>query len=276
MSNSPSIDEPMDLVEALTAGYVLDDLSPEEAAHFEQLLRHRPELYGKIAFLQETLAAVSYDLPQVAPPPRLLDQILQAIQVPESQAPESQVSEFPAAIVSSPVDVMAQVSRKRRIAWGGLAGGIAALVAIALGLDNLHLRHSLQIAEQVNAKQSQSLATILQRPNSKLVSLKADSNAPGAGTLLFTPGKWQEVVLSLQDLPPLPPAEVYRLWLTLSDGAVLPCGEFTTDAQGKAFIKLNPPQTPPKGNKAKGMFVTKAAIGSPLEPTGTKVLSGTI
>jgi Anti-sigma-K factor rskA len=273
MSNSPSIDEPMDLVEALTAGYVLDDLSPEEAAHFEQLLHHRPELHGNIAFLQETLATVSYDLPQVAPPPRLRNQILAAIQAPEPQVPE--VSEVPVPI-SNPADVIAQVNRQGRIAWGWLAGGVAALVAIAVGLDNFRLRQSLQIAEQVNAEKSASLATILQRPNSKLVSLKAEGNDSGTGTLLFTPGKWQEVVLSLQDLPPLPPTEVYRLWLTLSDGAVLPCGEFTTDSQGKVFIRLNPPQTPPKGNKAKGMFVTKAAIGSPLEPTGTKVISGTI
>jgi anti-sigma-K factor RskA len=276
MSNSPSIDEPMDLVEALTAGYVLDDLSPEEAAHFEQLLRHRPELYGNIAFLQETLATVSYDLPQVAPPPRLRNQILAAIQAPEPQVAEAPEVPEVRVPISNPADVIAQVNRRGRMTWGWLAGGVAALVAIALGVDNLRLRQSLQIAEQVNSQQSQSLATILQRPNSKLVSLKADSNTPGAGTLLFTPGKWQEVVLSLQDLPPLPPAEVYRLWLTLSDGAVLPCGEFTTNPQGKVFIKLNPPQTPPKGNKAKGMFVTKAAIGSPLEPTGTKVLSGTI
>ncbi|MBW4551688.1 MAG: anti-sigma factor [Aphanocapsa sp. GSE-SYN-MK-11-07L] len=264
MSNSPSIDEPMDLVEALTAGYVLDDLSPEEAAQFEQLLRQQPELNSNVAFLQEALATVPYDLPQVAPPPRLRHQILQAIQTPEPQP-------VPA---SQPPEVIALAGHQRRITWGWLAGGIAALVAIAAGLDNLRLRESLQMAERGNAEKTESLAQILQHPNSKLVSLKGSDS--GTGTLLFTPGKWQEVVLSLQDLPPLPPAEVYRLWLTLSDGAVLPCGEFTTDLQGKVFIRLNPPQTPPKGNKAKGMFVTKAPVGSPLEPTGTKILSGTI
>ncbi len=265
MSNSPSIDESMDLVEALTAGYVLDDLSPEEAAQFEQLLRQQPELRSNVAFLQEALAAIPYDLPQVAPPPRLRNQILEAIQAPVPQG----------APATTSAELIAQVDRQRRISWGWLVGGVAALVAMgAIGFDNLRLRQSLQMAEQVNAEKTESLAQILQRPNSKLVSLKGSDT--GTGTLLFTPGKWQEVVLSLQNLPPLPPTEVYRLWLTLSDGAVLPCGEFTTNPQGKVFIRLNPPQTPPKGNKAKGMFVTKAAIGSPLEPTGTKILSGTI
>ncbi|HIK39316.1 hypothetical protein [Thermoleptolyngbya sp. M55_K2018_002] len=32
-----------------------------------------------------------------------------------------------------------------------------------------------------------------------------DPNAPAVGTVLFTPGRWDEVVVSMENLPALPP-----------------------------------------------------------------------
>lgn len=146
-------------------------------------------------------------------------------------------------------------------------------MAIALALDNLRLRQELQFVRQADPER---VAAILQRPNSRLAVLRASNTSTAAGTLLFTPGKWQEVVLSLQNLPPLPPGEVYRLWLTLNNGQALPCGEFNTNDQKSVFIKLNPPESPPAGTKTTGMFVTVNTTGSPLEPTGPRIMSGVL
>jgi Anti-sigma-K factor rskA len=93
---------------------------------------------------------------------------------------------------------------------------------------------------------------------------------------MFTPGKWQEVVVSLGNLPPLPPDQVYRMWLTLKNGQVLPCGEFKTTPEGTVFIRINPPKTPPTGVKATGVFVTVDAANAPLTPTGQQVMTGSI
>jgi hypothetical protein len=93
---------------------------------------------------------------------------------------------------------------------------------------------------------------------------------------MFTPGKWQEVVVSLGNLPPLPPDQVYRMWLTLKNGQVIPCGEFKTTDQGKVFIRLNPAQNPPPGVKATGVFVTIDAANAPLTPAGQRVITGNI
>ncbi|NJM57505.1 MAG: hypothetical protein HC857_08790 [Synechococcales cyanobacterium RU_4_20] len=91
-----------------------------------------------------------------------------------------------------------------------LIAAIAALAAIALGLDNLRLRNQLTVATQASeaiARNSTpnplipSLASILQRPKSRLVALQ-NADASLSGTLLFTPGQWQEVVVAFGNLPP--------------------------------------------------------------------------
>ncbi|NJR71459.1 MAG: anti-sigma factor [Synechococcales cyanobacterium CRU_2_2] len=168
--------------------------------------------------------------------------------------------------------------------WVKLIAAIAALAAIALGLDNLRLRNQLTVATQASeaiARNSTpnplipSLASILQRPKSRLVALQ-NADASLSGTLLFTPGQWQEVVVAFGNLPPLPPDQVYRMWLEMANGEVLPCGEFQPDATGQVFLKLTPPKTPQKGVKATGIFVTIDARQAPLQPTANRLLSGTI
>ena len=84
-----------------------------------------------------------------------------------------------------------------------------------------------------------------------LIALTANDSA-AAGTLLFTPGRWQEVIVSFGDLPPLPPDQVYRMWLALENGAIIYCGEFNTESDGSVFVRFTPPETPPprrEGNR---------------------------
>ncbi|MCU0565597.1 MAG: anti-sigma factor, partial [Oculatellaceae cyanobacterium Prado106] len=156
-----------------------------------------------------------------------------------------------------------------------IIAGIAALGAILLGADNFRLRQALSVAQNPPDQQGDRVAAILQRPNSRLVALKGEANQ-AAGTLLFTPGQWQEVVVSLGNLPPLPPEQIYRMWLTLANGQTIACGEFNTNAAGSVFVKLNPPETPPKGVKATGIYVTIDGANSPLNPEGDRVMSGSI
>jgi hypothetical protein len=179
-----------------------------------------------------------------------------------------------------------QFSTRSGIPWGKILAAISTLIALILGVSNLRLRQDLSLAQADNSRLQQELgiaqqasperiAAILQRPKSRLIALRGKGNG-AAGTLLFTPGRWQEVIISLGNLPPLPPEQVYRMWLTLNNGETLPCGEFKTDEQGAVFVKINPPKTPPKGTKATGVFVTVDAESASLEPRGQRVLSGSI
>jgi hypothetical protein len=66
------------------------------------------------------------------------------------------------------------------------------------------------------------------------------------------------------------------LWLTLNNQQVIYCGEFRTDGRGNASQPIKPPQAPPPGTKATGLFVTVDLENAPVSPTGTRVISGEI
>jgi hypothetical protein len=242
----------------LAAGYILEDLSPEEAEFFEQLLKEKSYLHQNIRTLQESFAVIPEELVLATPPTQLKDKILSAL---------SEESSIDKAVTTSQNKPSKDLGKK-------IALGLAALGAIALIIDNVRLRQQLQFAQQ---EKLNSVAEIMQQDKSRLVALKsANDRNQTKGNLLFTPGKWERVVLSLQDLPPLPADRVYRLWLTLENGEVLPCGDFNTDGDRQVFIELKPPKTPPQGVKATGLFVTSDRRDAPLQPTGDKILSGQI
>jgi hypothetical protein len=117
-----------------------------------------------------------------------------------------------------------------------------------------------------------AIATILQQPNSRLISLQ-DANAPATGTVLFTPGRWDEVVVSMANLPALPPNQTYRMWLRLQDGTLILCGEFIPDDQGRVFATLTPPQQPTPDNRAASVFITADPKSSPTEPQGSPIVA---
>jgi anti-sigma factor RsiW len=58
------------------AGYVLGDLSPEEADRLEALLKLRPELHRELQALQQALET-AYGVEEKQPPPALRASLLQ-------------------------------------------------------------------------------------------------------------------------------------------------------------------------------------------------------
>ncbi len=258
----------------LIAGYVLGDLSAEELIQFEQLLQQQPDLLAEVQAMQVSFQLVPQALPKVAPPSSLLEKIMTAnaaIAVAAEPVAAEPVATEPVA--AEPVAAEPVVPRSRSVPWSKLIAALATLAALALGIDNLGLRRQLSLAQRTPSEQ---VGTILQRPNSRLVALKGEAGSTAAGTILFTPGQWQEVILSLGNLPPLPPDQIYRMWLTLKNGDTLFCGEFNTNPQGAVFIRLNPPKTPPKGVKATGIFVTVDSTAATPLATGPRVMTGAI
>jgi Anti-sigma-K factor rskA len=247
MINSALSDE----TKELAAGYVLDELEVSEVAAFERMMLEDVTLQQEVRELQIILGGLASDVPQLQPPTHLRAKVLQLVDTQHKST----------AVPLQKTD------------WSkGIA--IASLIAAAtLLFDNLRLRQDLSFAQQ---QTHERVANLLQRPNSKLVALTAQATGSPGGTVLFTPGKWQEVVISVKNLPPLPVKQVYRLWLTLNNQQIIYCGEFRTNQQGNASQPINPPQTPPLGTKATGLFVTVDLENAPVLPTGTRVISGEI
>jgi Anti-sigma-K factor rskA len=269
----------------LAAGYVLGDLSSDEMLEFEQSLAENPALVLEVNALQVSLGLIPVALQPAAAPMTLKHRILAAnaaedaatvtTAVTTAATTANRIGAFrtPEESVSATGDRASTFTPKAAgFPWGRLLAGLSLLAALLLGADNWRLRQA--IAQQ-NESDQRSVAEIMQRPNSKLVALKGENN-DAAGTLIFTPGKWEQVVVSLGDLPALPPDLIYRMWLKLDDGSVLPCGEFRTNDTGAVFITLRPEKTPSKGKKASGIFVTLDPVNAPMEPKGEKIMSGTI
>jgi anti-sigma-K factor RskA len=242
----------------LAAGYVLEDLTPEEMERMEAMIFLNPELRQELRIFQESMGMVSFDAPPMQPPDHLRQKTLNAA----ASLASRQISK----------ETMNRPSR----AWVKIIAAIAALTAVILGIDNFRLRQELSVAQNSTQNSNvEKVAALLQRNDSRLVALTGQENN-STGTLLFQKGQWQQVVLSLKDLPPLPAGEVYRLWLSLDNNQTIFCGEFNTNANSSVFVSVNPPQLPPKGTKTTGIFVTKSTATEPLEPIGKRVVAGTI
>ena len=151
-----------------------------------------------------------------------------------------------------------------------VSGAVVAIATLALATDNLRLRN--QLAQRIEADR---VASILQQPNSRLIALQGNESE-AAGTLLFTPGNWKEVIVSLGDLPPLPPEEIYRMWLALDNGTVIYCGEFNTEDNGSVFVRFTPDEAPPKGVKATQLLVTIDGSQTEPDPSRNPVMTGAI
>lgn len=278
MSNPSALSED-DLI--LVEDYVLGELSPEAAAALERRVRSDQALRQELCALQATLRLLPQALPVLEAPPELRDRIL------TTNTLRSKI-----LTADTPLPVAPRRSRPTfgaAIPWGKIAVGLAAALALLLGADNLRLRQALGDADQTNREllaqlnqndesDGEVVANLLQRPTSRLVTLEGESDetANAAGTLLFTPGRWQQVVVSLGNLDPLPPDEIYRMWLTLENGETIFCGEFNTDEQGNVFVELRPDEAVPQGVKATGIFVTVESATAPPEPTGERVMAGSI
>ncbi|MGF1513023.1 MAG: anti-sigma factor domain-containing protein [Elainellaceae cyanobacterium] len=275
MAQSLSNDE-----QALAAGYVLGDLTVDEEAQVAQLLSTNPAMQREVDALRVSLQLVPHGLDTVAPPDHLEDKIIAAYRTSEAiEINQSQSTSAPRSRSWARIIAALSIPALLLLVFGNLR---MRQQFAQLENDNIQLQQQLAQLENDNIQLGQQIvalgdtdevASILQRPKSRLVSLQGGDSA---GTLLFTPGQWEQVVVSIADLPPLPPEQVYRMWLSLDNGEPFLCGEFTTDENGSVFVTLNPTDSIPEGVKAQEVFVTQSEASAPLEPVGDRVIVGEI
>lgn len=241
-------------IEALMAGYVLNDLSPEEAQEFERMLRENPNLIKQVKRLQETLNVLPYALPEAEPPPRLRDAIL------EATAPQ------PVRSVS-------------RLPWGKLVASIAALVAIAVGLENSRLRQDLQLARQdlndalarvKTAQQRETVINVLQQPDTRVFSLAGTDKANTASGSIAIDSQDKKAVIVFKNLPTPPEGQIYRLWAIIDDKKIA-CADFKATQQGNVLEEFSLPAEACSTTKST-LAVTLEPFPAPSQPVGPAVM----
>ncbi len=230
-------------LDELMAGYVLGNLSSEEAEELRQLLAEPPELSTQVHRLQEVLQLMPYALPEVTPPQHLRSAIVAAAAVKGSNA-------MPAS----------------RLPWSQIAGGIAAVLVLALGLDDYRSRQQLGTIQAQVAQQKDVIA-MLQDSNTHLVSLKGmDRAAAASGSIVMTPGE-PKAVLILHRLPALPQGQFYQLW-AIVDRKKIPSGQFNTSSQGSVLVKL-----PIPSSEVTALVITVEGSRAPASPVGPMVMT---
>jgi anti-sigma-K factor RskA len=243
MSENPRSEELQELI----AGYVLGNLSSEEAEQLHHLLTNHPELLSEVDQLREVLSTLPYGLPESSPPEALRSTLLEAIETTPQVAPLNQVKGF---------------SRRDRI-WK-IMSGTAIVAAIGLGIQNFHLHHELAEATE-EIEESAPLYEKLKLPTTYLVNLKGNTGA--SGNAVLAPGQ-STLMIVVKNLPTLPTGKSYQLWAIVNQ-AKIPSGHFNTEADGTGCVelKLVTPQ------QVQGWAITVETSPNPTSPTGQLILS---
>lgn len=207
-------------LQLLVAGYVLGDLSSEEAEEFEQLLATNSAIAQEVAQMQQVLE-ISYAPPEVSPPSHLRSAIMEAHQAIPRNSPRP----------------VTKLARPFLSVW--TIGAAAAVLIVALGISNYHLWRSLQVI-QAQSRQDEFLTYSLRAKNASLSS----------ATVAVNPNNL-EATLNVENLPPLQLGKVYVLWTVLKPGA-----PFTTDKKNAILTEVF--KVDAKGNVSKQITVPKA------------------
>ncbi|MCL1469908.1 anti-sigma factor [Argonema antarcticum] len=244
--SSPELPEKL---EELMAGYVLGNLSSEEAEQLQRLLAEHPEQAKELNSLQEVLELMPYALPEVTLPQHLRQSILEEANVEiKQESPRKQFS----------------------LPWRQMAGSIAAVLVVALGWDNYNLRQNLTAVQTEVARQKDVIA-MLRNPDTHLVSLKGmDMASAATGRIVMTPGEPKSVLI-LQNLPVLPEGKFYQLWSVVR-GEKIPSGQFNASEKGTVLVKL----PTPSALEVTGLVVTVEVSPVPQSPSGPMVMTSNL
>jgi len=203
-------------LQQLMAGYVLYDLSPEESATLQRLMAQDPTIAQSIEQMQ-TMLELAYAPSAVSPPAALRETILNAHRALAPTARESS----PPPLLRSGVP-LPPTRRQPRPRWNGW-GAIAAVIIAGLGISNVVMWRSLQVARRPS--ESAESITVTLTPT-------AGSNGPTAASVTLQPETLQ-ATLTIEDLPPLAEEAVYVLWTVLQ-----PDAPFTTDDKSAILTEV--------------------------------------
>lgn len=262
--------EPRQITAEDLALYAMQALPADEMAAVTAALRDNREAQQELARIQGDLALLALSADQQSAPPGAMERLRSRMREGEASADS----------MTQTVQEIAPTVR-RRSRWATFTPwAIAAALAIAcsiLGYKVSSLNDALdgesRLVSNLAAKAShaQQVLELLNAPNAQRVTLTATKNpaAPVARTVYLA--ERGALMMEANNLKPVPAGKTYELWVIPTNGAPVPAGTFTPNAEGYASVVL--PKLP-SGVPAKAFGITIENAGGSATPTMPIVLSG--
>jgi anti-sigma-K factor RskA len=244
--------------ESLCAGYVLDALTDEERAEFEELLKHASnkqlELYHDMKASRDEMALA---VEPAEPRNDLFDDILDEI----SEQPPRQASVIPLWVFKAAAAV--------------LLIGVLGLAVYNLQLTNQVEEQTAVITElQSELEQKEELLAILESREVNLILMAGlDVNPDGYGKIIWDPEN-DRALLQVANLPRPPEDKDYQLWLIKDDQSPISAGVFSfAQPSTDLFFKIDQLNQDPS-ELSNTFAVTMEPKGGVPQPTGDMYLAG--
>jgi len=225
----------------LAAGFVLGALETADMDRVRAHLAECPETHAEFAELGSAVPALLASVPQVEPPAALRDRILFAARADRpagATGTTARATDTMARPASQPTE--------RRGLFGFLSGprpgwalaGVAAVVAILLGIQTLRLQADLNQVATYRNDVAAVLAAAAQ-PGSQLAVLAPGNGAASPGGIAAV-GSDGSVKLAIQGLSPTTGTQVYEAWVIAGGAAPKPIGGFPVGSTGAATFAAPP------------------------------------
>jgi anti-sigma-K factor RskA len=263
----------------LLAGYVLGDLSSEDMITVQRYLDQNPDAIYEIEQLQSTLALLPLGLEDVVVPADLKSTIMAAAIPTESF---SISSTNPSISNSNSEKTRVYQVPKASIPWAGIAGGLAAGLAIAFGFQSLGLRQEMASTrlELARLRQSQeqlaqtdnryrNSVAILGQPESRMLTMTGTGFVSAASGQIVISPQQNRALFVVKNMPQPPTGKVYHLW-AIVDGHKVACAQFAPESDGQALLQL--PAN--RWTAATQVVITLEPEQSEAQPTGEMVMTG--
>ncbi|MEB3295044.1 MAG: anti-sigma factor [Synechococcales bacterium] len=258
----------------MLAGYVLGDLSSEEVIQVQRYLADHPDAVTQLEDLQNTLALLPLGLPDVELPEGLRAQILTAATGDTLLAAHTQNAE---QIQDKVIDLDPARSHRpssHRRNWLPIAGGLAASLIAALGVQNYQLQQQMNAARQEIASLQHSdryrdqMATLAAN-NGRTLAMRGSGSVAGASGKVFIVPQQNRALMVIENLPQPPAGKVYHLWAVVN-GQKVSCIQFVPEQDGKVVMQI--PAN--RWLQAVEVGVTLESEKTSVMPTGEVVMQG--
>jgi anti-sigma-K factor RskA len=242
-------------------------------------------LYALGALEGQERTALEQHLAGCAPCRRELDALrgdgaLLAVSATGAAPPQRARQRLMTAIAKEP-RLYSRPAQRPRFAWltsmgWAVAAGMV-LAAVLLLRDETVLRGELArlqaeaVQQQGELAKAREVAATLTATDAMRVTLVALKTPPQPQGKAIYQRDRSSLVFLASNMPALPPAKIYELWLIPVQGNPIPAGLFKPDAHGSATV-IQPPL--PAGVEAKAFAITVEPEAGSAAPTSTPIMVG--